>query len=127
MTTGRVFVAGSCIVAGSLIWSAAALAQSGAGAEVIGVHGAGTQGIAPGAAMEWTAGAPVQMDFDILTGPLELSRGAVKDAPYSAEAVTEVVQTLAGRRLVPARSGDLGAGVRVHRVWLHDARPGAGR
>jgi hypothetical protein len=105
MTTGRVFIAGGCIVAGSLIWSAAALAQAGAGAVIIGVHGAGAQGGAPGAAMEWTAAAPVQMDFDILTGPLELSRGAVKDAPYSAEAVTEVVQTLAdGNRITRSSS-----------------------
>jgi hypothetical protein len=100
MTTGRVFVAGGCIIVGSMMCSATAQAQSGAGAVTIGIHGAGLQGAAPGSAMEWTAAAPVQMDFDILTGPLELGRGAVKDAPYSAEAVNEVVQTLAdGNRI----------------------------
>jgi len=56
----------------------------------------------PGAAVSWTAAMPAQqMDFDILTGPLELGRGAVKGAPYAAEAVSEVVQTLAdGNRIV---------------------------
>ncbi|NOT27222.1 MAG: hypothetical protein HOP16_14085 [Acidobacteria bacterium] len=100
MTTGRVFVASGCIIAGSMMWSATAQAQSGAGAVVIGIHGADVQGAAAGSAVEWTAGTPVQMDFDILTGPVELSRGAVKDAPYSAEAVNEVIQTLAdGNRI----------------------------
>ena len=94
MTTGRAFVASGCTLAGLMIWCATAEAQSGAGTVVLGVHGDGVQGATPGAAMEWTAAAPFQMDFDILTGPLELGRGAVKDAPYSAEAVNEVVQTL---------------------------------
>jgi len=51
--------------------------------------------------MSWTAATPVQMDFDILAGPMELGRGAVKGAPYAAEAINEVVQTLAdGNRIV---------------------------
>jgi hypothetical protein len=48
----------------------------------------------------WAPMAHAQMDFDILAGPLDLG-GAVKGAPYSAEAVSEVVQTLAdGNRIV---------------------------
>jgi hypothetical protein len=44
--------------------------------------------------------AHAQMDFDIVAGPLDLG-GSVKGAPYAAEAVSEVVQTLAdGNRIV---------------------------
>jgi hypothetical protein len=96
-----------------MFWSANAQAQSndqvGAagspveiGAVAIGVHGPDVQGPVAGSAVSWTAAVPAQqMDFDILAGPLELGRTAVKGAPYAAEAVSEVVQTLAdGNRIV---------------------------
>ena len=96
-----------------MFWSANARAQSndpvGAAearveveAVAIGLHGPGDQGPVSGPAVSWTAAVPgQQMDFDILTGPLELGRSAVKGAPYAAEAVSEVVQTLAdGNRIV---------------------------
>ena len=113
MTASRISGACGCVVVASMFWSASAQAQSngatsvaGAPAEIeavaIGLHGASAQGAFPGSAMSWTAAVPgQQMDFDILTGPLELGRGAVKGAPYAAEAVSEVVQTLAdGNRIV---------------------------
>ena len=47
----------------------------------------------------WVA-ASNGFDFDVVAGPFDVG-GVVKDAPYSAEAVTEVVQTLAdGNRIV---------------------------
>jgi hypothetical protein len=57
----------------------------------------------------WTAAVPAppphQVDVDILAGPLDFGGSPVKDAPYSAEAVTEVVQTLAdGNRIVRSSS-----------------------
>jgi hypothetical protein len=57
----------------------------------------------------WTAAVPApqarQVDVDILAGPLDFGGSTVKDAPYSAEAVTEVVQTLAdGNRIVRSSS-----------------------
>jgi hypothetical protein len=55
---------------------------------------------AAGPSVAWAPMAHAQMDFDIVAGPLDLG-GAVKGAPYSAEAVSEVVQTLAdGNRIV---------------------------
>jgi hypothetical protein len=95
-----------------MLWCASAQAQSNAatgsaGAPVeseavaIGLHGTSDPTAFPGSAVSWTAAGPGQMDFDILTGPLELGRDAVKGAPYAAEAVSEVVQTLAdGNRIV---------------------------
>jgi len=113
MTASRISGTCGCVVVASMFWSASAQAQSNgatrvAGAPVeieaaaIGLHGASGQGAFPGSAVSWTAAVPgQQMDFDILTGPLELGRGAVKGAPYAAEAVSEVVQTLAdGNRIV---------------------------
>ena len=39
--------------------------------------------------------------FDMITGPLDPSHAMVKDAPYSAEATNEIIQTLAdGNRIV---------------------------
>jgi hypothetical protein len=70
----------------SMAWTASAHAQAGA---------------------TWTAAvpAPHQVDVDILAGPLDLGGTPVKGAPYSAEAVTEVVQTLAdGNRIVRSSS-----------------------
>ena len=113
MTARRIGGTCGCVVVASMFWSAIAQAQSNgttgvAGAPVeieavaIGLHGTSDQVPFPGSAVSWTAALPgQQMDFDILMGPLELGRGAVKGAPYSAEAVSEVVQTLAdGNRIV---------------------------
>ena len=55
----------------------------------VGVQGGGTFIAAAG-----------PLDFDVVAGPFDVG-GVVKDAPYSAEAVTEMVQTLAdGNRIV---------------------------
>jgi len=90
MTARRISGTCGCVVVASIFWSASAQAQSN-----------GAAGVAS-SAVSWTAAVPgQQMDFDILTGPVELGRGAVKGAPYAAEAVSEVVQTLAdGNRIV---------------------------
>jgi hypothetical protein len=59
----------------------------------------GPDGVA-GPTVAWAPMAHAQMDFDIVAGPLDLG-GSVKGAPYAAEAVSEVVQTLAdGNRIV---------------------------
>jgi len=113
MTARRISGTCGCVVVASMFWGASAQAQSNvaagvAGAPVeieavaIGLHNTSDQGAFPGSAVSWTAAVPgQQMDFDILTGPVELGRGAVKGAPYTAEAVSEVVQTLAdGNRIV---------------------------
>ena len=112
MTAGRIGRACGCIVVTSMLWCTSAQAQSDAAAGptsapaeinavAIEMHRAGEHVAFPGAAMSWTAATPAQMDFDILAGPLELGRGAIKDAPYAAEAINEVVQTLAdGNRIV---------------------------
>ena len=113
MTARRIVGTCGCVVVASMFWSTSAQAQSNAATGVagdpveieavaIGFPGASDPVAFPGAAVSWTAAVPgQQMDFDILTGPLELGRGAVKGAPYAAEAVSEVVQTLAdGNRIV---------------------------
>ena len=112
MTAGRIGRACGCIVVTSIFWCTSTQAQSNVAASpasapveinavAIEMHRAGEQVAFPGAAMSWTAATPAQMDFDILAGPLELGRGAIKDAPYAAEAINEVVQTLAdGNRIV---------------------------
>jgi hypothetical protein len=63
--------------------------------------------------MQWVAagqaGAKVAgpLDFDVVAGPFDVG-GVVKDAPYSAEAVTEMVQSLAdGNRIVRTNSSSI--------------------
>src|SRR5688572_7099717 len=111
MTAGRIGRAYGCVVVLSTLWCASAQAQANASspasapveinAVAIEMHTAGDPTVGAGGVMSWTAATPGQMDFDILAGPMELGRGAVKGAPYAAEAVNEVVQTLAdGNRIV---------------------------
>ena len=48
-----------------------------------------------------TAATEVRRDFEVIAGPVDLGSEVVKGAPYSAEAVNEVVQVLAdGNRIV---------------------------
>ncbi|MGE3840948.1 MAG: hypothetical protein AB7I50_05120 [Vicinamibacterales bacterium] len=54
-----------------------------------------------GDTMMWVGAGPAVADFDVISGPVSFDRSLVKDAPYSAEAVTEFVQTLSdGNRIV---------------------------
>jgi hypothetical protein len=103
--------AGACVVA-SMFWCVNVHAQSdeakdfpGEQVEIhavgVDMRGAAGQGAVARTAMSWASAGPGQVDFDILAGPVDLGRGAVKGAPYSADVVNEVAQVLAdGNRIV---------------------------
>lgn len=62
----------------------------------------------PGQAATWFGMGQGPADFDIIAAPIGLENGTVKGAPYAAEAVTEVTQTLSdGNRIVRKSSASI--------------------